>query len=351
LYAFLVLAIVAAYWFSDSKISRRTRIGAAIVVVLFLMPNPSAGFWISKVDTPALFSDGKWREVIRPNEIVLSLPFGGQGKSMLWQATADMSFRLAGGWTAITPPQYAQFPIVAYFDGAFDLPEAPDQLKAFIASKQVSTIAVATADHDYKIWTDLLAHLQLTPVTEEGLSMYRIPAGMFAAYSRLNPARLDARAVALRTDVLIESCARYLALGGSVTKLDPIALERAGLLPTNWIVSADKWVFRDFLVFPEKDRVGIAIGGTYEALRPLVERYRGIATEIYYPYPMKWSPERKYPSDDRHKRMVFIFDPLALARAAADLHESPPPEMTTPFLAGIGARPAVSNGPSMTLLR
>jgi hypothetical protein len=331
LYAFLALSIIIAWWLAEGHASRRTKVIAASLAIVFLLPNPSAGFWVSTVDTPALIRDGGWRAFIEPGEIVLPLPYARYGNSMLWQATAQMSFRMASGYTSVTPFEFDRLPIVSFFVGAIDLPEAVDHLKAFIASKQVSAIVADTSDPGFEVWAGVLGSLGVTPIETGGVSLYRIRAGSFADYARLTPAQLEQRAVALRFDVLLEACAKYAAEDRPPGDFSPLALKRAHLLPPDWSVSTDPLVFHDYVVMDVSGRTGIAVGGSYEALRPLAERYHATATRIDYPYPRQWSPKRAYPTGDHRAPMLFEFDRSALAAAASQLAASPPPERTTPF--------------------
>jgi hypothetical protein len=337
-YAFLALAIITALWLAQATLRRGTKLAAAAIVVVFLLPNPSAGFWVSGVDTPELFRTGQWRQFISPGEIILPLPYARKGNSMMWQAAADMSFRMASGYTSVTPHQFSRLPIVNYLMGAIDLPEAADHLRAFIASKQVSAIVAVSSDPHFPQWQPVLDQLGIAPVTAGGTAIYRISPESFANYAALSGVALERRAVALRMDVLVEACAKYLALGKPIGALSPLVLKSADLLPATWAVSPHALALHDYDVIPVDGRVGIAMGGTYDALRPLAERYRALATRIDYPYPKAWSPDHIYPTGVIAQPMVFEFTPRELADAAAALKTSPPPERTTPFPAAIPSR-------------
>jgi hypothetical protein len=71
-------------------------------------------------------------------------------------------------------------------------------------------------------------------------------------------------------------------------------------------------------------------------VRPLIERYRAIASEIDYPAPARWTPDSR-PRLDAVKPLLVTFDSAHLAAAAQKLRDSPPPERTTPFVAGVAA--------------
>jgi hypothetical protein len=325
-YAFLALAMIASLWFASPFAGFGAKLLAAGALVLFLLPNPSADFWISRVDTPAFFRAGASRAALRPDDIILPLPYGRMGTSMLWQATAGMSFRMASGYTSVTPFRFQRFPIFGFFTGATDLPEAAEQLKAFIASKHVSAIVAALDDPNLGAWTPALNALGIAPIEQDGVRLYRIPAGRFDAYASLAPAELEARAVALRFDILIEAAADFLARGGRVKDISAGALRTAHLLPPDWKLAVGRYTSPDYFVIAIGDRVAIAMGGSYEALRPLAERYAHIAVGIDYPYPRRWSPEREYPRNSMQPAMVFLFDRVGLERAAAALRSAPPPE-------------------------
>jgi hypothetical protein len=331
-FAFLLTAVIAAAWFAFSPARAGVKLFAAGAVLIFMMPNPSGNFWISQAQLPAFFADGLSRDYLVPAETILPLPYGRTGSSMLWQAAADMSFRMAGGYKSRPPFEFKRLPIVGFFFGAIDLAEPADQLKAFLASKNVSAIVAATDDPNFATWQPVLDGLRIEPTEVGGVALYRIPPDQFAQYAALSPERLEQRAVALRMDALVEACAGYVASHGSDGDLSALALKRANLLPADWRVSPDPMQYSDYVVASYKGKVEIALGGSYPALRPLAERYRTTATRIYYPFPHTWSPNRKYPTNVIAFPMVFEFDGRALGAAAAALKASPPPERTTPFL-------------------
>jgi hypothetical protein len=80
--------------------------------------------------------------------------------------------------------------------------------------------------------------------------------------------------------------------------------------------------FNALWIGPWKDNgVSIGITGSYAALRPLIERYRGEATRIYFPFPTELrdhaiAPEGSYV-------LMMMFDRAGLARAAAKVASTP----------------------------
>jgi len=331
MYGFLVLAIVAALWFASEGASTTVKAVAAAAILIMMLPRFGAGFWTTGVEQPAMFADGSWRAVISPNEIILPLPYERNGTSMLWQTSAHMGFRMASGYTSIIPPRFKSFPAVRFFLGAIDLPEAPRQIMAFAAQHQIGAIVIDDTDPDLKSWRDAIAPLGLHLIAAGGAQVYQTPPEQLAPYAHLSAAALETRAVALRTDILIEALARWFRGGRNLQSLSPAALESAGMLPADWIVKSGLFDYRDFTVAPvDSARVAIVLAGSYGALRPIAERYSGRAAKIYAPYPTLWPSAKKY-SDDTQMKFVFVFTPGAVEAAADDLKSSPPSERTAAF--------------------
>ncbi len=332
MYTFLALAIIAAIWFSRDSVSVTAKSIAAALIVVSILPNLSPEFWTSPLDVPAFFTSVGYRSRIAPGRTIVALPYGWRGSSMLWQAEAGYSFRMAGGWTTTIPFDYDRSPIVNFFFGATDLPEASEQLRAFVAMHDVRAIVMDSSDPDRAIWTPVLAGLGIAPVEVGGVEFYPIAKGLFAPYAILSGTQLEQRAVALRMDAVVAACAQYLAEGFHARDLSNYALSTAGLLPRGWIVPEQAPLFRDWFVMAAPNgRVGIAMRGSYAALAPLGARYRGRAAKIRYPYPRKWSPQARYPAQRVNRLMMFEFTPQALEAAAAELTSSPPPERTARF--------------------
>jgi hypothetical protein len=331
MYGFLVLAIIAALWFASSRASAAIKAVAAAAILLMMLPRFGAGFWTTPVRQPAMFTDGSWRAVIYPNEIILPLPYERNGSSMLWQTSANMGFRMASGYTSIVPPSFKRFPAVRFFLGAIDLPEAPRQIMAFAAQHQIGAIVIDDTDPDLKSWREAIDPLGLHLITTGGAQVYQIPPDDLAPYLRLSATDLDARALALRADILIEALARWFREGRNSESLSPAAMQSAGLLPPDWIIRSELYDYRDFTVAPvDSEQVALVLAGSYGALRPIAERYSGRAAKIFAPFPSLWPSGQKYPGDAQ-MRFVFVFTPTALEAAADDLKSSPPPERTAPF--------------------
>jgi len=172
MYSFLILALIVSLWLASADIGRAVKIGVAIVIVAFNLPNLSGAFWTSAVDTPAFFSTGLYRHYLQRGEIVVVLPFADAGNAVLWQAQTQMYFRMAEGFP-IRPMEFHLWPIVGAFYQRFYVPEAPAQLRAFLAAHNVAAIIVT--DPEKALWQGLLSTLGATSVVKVGgVSLYRL---------------------------------------------------------------------------------------------------------------------------------------------------------------------------------
>jgi hypothetical protein len=337
MYASLVISLIVAIWFSSAPVRSSIKYLAAALVFLSFAPNPSASFWVSILDIPAFFTNGSYAKQLSPGEIILPLPFGQKGDCMYWQSRSDMYFKMAGGWTGSAPFEFARMPVMNYFYGGIDLPEAGDQLRAYLAHFEVDAVIADPTDLHFPIWDKTLASIGLAPTSEQGVSIYKIPQGSLDAYAKLSGARVEARADALRFDTIVVAAAKYASGGNDPARISPFELKRQNLLPSDWLIDTSPHAYTDWQIAPAPGgRVGIIVVGSYEGVRPLIERYRATASEIEYPAPTRWTAD-SHPRLDVIKPLLVTFDAAHLIDAARSLQTSPPPERTTPFLAGVTA--------------
>jgi hypothetical protein len=337
MYALLVVAVMAAMWFAAWDARPLTKFVAAAAIVISIAPNPRASFWVSRLEIPAFFTDGTYSKELSPREIILPLPWAQKGNSMYWQIQSDMYFKMAGGWTGFSPFEFDRMPVANYFYGGIDLPEASDQLKAYVARFGVQAIIADPIEEYFETFKQTLDSIGVAGLSEKGAWIYKIPRDSFAAYAGLAPAQVEARANALRFDTILEGAGKYLAEGHDVSKLSALELKRLDLLPHDWLVNAAPDVYKDWQIAPLPDgKVIIIVVGSYEGVKPLIARYSKRVSEIEYPAPTRWTPDSRPPLNVI-KPLLLVFDSAQLAAAAKSLHDSPPPERTTPFVAGVTA--------------
>jgi hypothetical protein len=313
MYAFLALAIVAALWLASDAPPRSAKLTGVAALAIFLLPNLSSRFWIAPVDLPAFFTDGDFRRYLAPGETVVILPYGAGGPSMLWQAQSAMYFRMAGGWTSIMPREFESWPIVNAFLYRSYIPGFTDQLMAFLAHHNVSTIIIG--DRERPLWEPLMAPLHPTPIEAGGIALYSFAPADLAHWRLVTALEMERRCDAARFDALLIAARKYLAGGGDLDRLSPRRAESMGLLPVH---STNEAAVRTsnglYLGALDGGLVGVGVVGSIDALRPVIAKYRGDAVRIYFPYPREFTDPPR--GDTFMRQLVMAFNRDGLARAS-----------------------------------
>jgi hypothetical protein len=180
LFISLITGIMAALWLASMN-DQQYMIGymLAVLAVLTLVPNirGERAYWFTDLrdlHIPAFFSADDYKQVLKPGENVVVIPYGHLGYSMLWQARSDMYFRMAGGYvTAYTPATFARWPVVQMFYAGKPGSGFKDDLTAFCAANAVR--AVILADGAEKEWDVALAKMGWERSEIGGVVMYRVP--------------------------------------------------------------------------------------------------------------------------------------------------------------------------------
>ena len=343
LYADLSLSLVVAIWLTEKKEKRGVQWALGVAVILFMLPNLSASFWTTPAEVPAFFRTGIYRQYLTPGQTVLVLPFGLYGEGMLWQAATDMYFRMVGGYVGWVPPipeEHSGWPIMSGFYRIAGVPQAGDQLKAYMANHDVNAVILGrhshytsqsmdserhwllspTTDRERMATQTLLASLGTHPLEIGGIMLYRLAPQTLAPYRQLTALDMQRRAARARFEALLRGAERYLAEGGDPRSLSPERVQQLGLLPLDWFGGAVFSAFSPFfncrVVLGPAKSMGIAVGveGSYDVLQPIVETYGADAGQTFFPYPL---PISSSAPPRGTAMMVMTFDRTGLERAAA----------------------------------
>jgi hypothetical protein len=174
-YLFLVVAMMVALWLAQGGRPgiRTAKWAVAVLAVVMLAPNVDSGLWRSRENSVPFFSAGQYRKHLQPGETVLALPWGPNGSSMLWQAQAHMSFRLAEAYLgALLPADYRREPILSAFSNPQVAPQ-PADLRGFLGRHYVGAIVVDAA-HPQR-WRGAIEALGMRPAALGGVLFYRVP--------------------------------------------------------------------------------------------------------------------------------------------------------------------------------
>ncbi len=285
----LALAMIVSLWLVDPESRRETKFLAAAATILLMLPNPSTKFWATPMGTPQFFTDGSAQYRLSRKDVVMTLPWEGDGRSMDWQAECDLCFRNVSGWTGTERFEVRRWPIANYLGGSKDLPEPELQLAAFLANNQVTAIIVDDSDPRADEWNRLIATTGLTRKAISGVSLYEVEPHALKDFKGLTGLAMERRATELRFATLLSAADEYLAAGHPPEEISPARLVDLGFLPATWKRQVNG--FYDLLVLPWSNG-SIVVGelGSPDALTPLIERYRDTASEIYLPFPRTIGP-------------------------------------------------------------
>ncbi len=335
-FAFLAAAMIFSLWVTDPETAPYSKAVGAAFTFFLMLPNSAASFWVSPINLPAFFRDGSSRRFLSPDDLVLPLPFGQKGNSMLWQAASGMNFRMASGLTGVQIQKITRWPIVDVFYGSIDLPEPELQVKAFIANTGITAIVADASDSQVPMWKALLAPLGIEPREISGVLFYKIPARALDSYRNYTAVEMERCAARIRFDAAITAAARYLRLGGALDRMSVPALEAGGLMPAGWKFDPKETAYRDLWAIPLSHKPAIGVIGSLSAVRPIIESYAADADSVMFPAPRKWSPASRgivrsildqSPADSSDGEdsglMLMVFSPERLQQLAARMPAPP----------------------------
>ncbi len=183
LYVELAAALAAACWLAATARPAVGRWVVAALAVVFIFPSIDGkvvGTTYRTYDETYVplpfFTDGIYRRYLHPGEVVLPIPFGMSGDSLLWQAQAHGYFRLASGWFGNWPHDYFFDPVVQEMVGALPYSDPVADMRSFIRRHHVG--AVVMQDWKQGPWPQVMAQLGLQPVQVGWVTLYEVPVSM-----------------------------------------------------------------------------------------------------------------------------------------------------------------------------
>jgi len=322
LYTSLILAIMAAIWFSTERLVPLARLVVAALVLASLMPNPSAHFWgreLKSMVAPPFFSHGLYRHYLVKGETVMVPPYnwGAGSDGMLWQAETGMYFRLATGYLPFAPEGFYDWPIVTSSLQSVALADVADQWMAFVGAHEVNAVVLADGPQSLPL-KQMLAALKVSPLKVGGVLLYQVRPETLAPYANLTSVDMEARENDMRFSELLIAAHKYLADGGDPAHLNLGAVVQRGLLAGEWLAPhIQKTSYTVWLNTEQGGLIDVGLTGHYEALRPLIERYGFLAQQVYFPHHRRRGclPRRGL-LDHRLRRLVMVFDRNGISRAA-----------------------------------
>jgi len=172
LFVALFAALVCALWLAERRGSRIRWI-VAVAAIVALLPTPSASSWSADVPRPRFFADGHAQRALNPDDIVLVLPYGKAGWSMLWQAETGFAYRMAGGRLGNFPPDEGRWQPVLRTLAGEDIEPHSERLAAFLVAHGVDAIVVVPGTR--RGARAVVEGLGLRPIRIGDALLYRLP--------------------------------------------------------------------------------------------------------------------------------------------------------------------------------
>lgn len=171
-YLWLVVSIAIALWLAAPGRWRPARWALVAVGIVLILPDGSSPLYRGRPYQPTLFSTNAYKRVLTRGSMVLLLPYGAYGNSMLWQAQTGFWFRMPEGYLSGVPPTaFLEDPLARKFFASRQVPVAPADIRAFVARYGVTTILVDPTDAES--WPAQLAAAGYSGRLTHGMLVYR----------------------------------------------------------------------------------------------------------------------------------------------------------------------------------
>ena len=317
MYIFLIVGPIASLWIAELRASAAAKTAIVAAVVLFMLPNLNAGRFVYELDTPDFFRSGSYRNYLTQGETILALPFGEMGSAMYWQAAARMYFAIAEGHFGPTPRSFLAWPIVGAFLDGGEIPDAPAQLNAFMATHGVTAVVFRQQDPSAAAWRAMLESSGAKLQVIDDVVLARPDPAALERLRGASAVEMECRLDDARFAALLDAADRYLANGRPSAALSPFRAQQLGLLPPGWVRNNEGVYSSEGLWLApwNKGRVSVGVRASYACVQRLVARFGTEAAETYFPYPRALESHPK--GDLFQRKLVMVFTREALAPAAA----------------------------------
>ena len=113
---------------------------------------------------------------------------------------------------------------------------------------------------------------------------------------------------------LLKAARCYIQKGLDVKELYPLTAENAGCLDKgyggyerpapnyNWTTQGG-WLG----IWVNEDQIGVGVTGSFEEIKPVIEKYKANAKEIFFPYPTRYDVNQKIEPNTKGQ-LVMVFE-------------------------------------------
>ena len=301
-YVDITASIIAALWFDKNSKKKIKNIIAGLAII-FLLPNLN-NYKGENIKYPVFIKSSVYKKYLTKGENILVLPTYSQGgfEGPLWQQKTDFYFNLSEEVAGPTPKKLIQ-------EGIQPIAYNKTKLTFFyyILKCKIRDIIISDS-YNNKTVNNLIKALNIKPINIDGIKIYKI-----------NRERLKneyANLILAVYNILFSSSISYLQKTHSLSNLYPEYLEEHGYLDKsfgfqtgkayNWTKNGG-WIGQWSCPDGNKDScfgVGFA-GGGISTLKPLIEKYKPQALQIFFPYPKLYNQNSKDTTGLLFMLMIF----------------------------------------------
>ena len=105
--------------------------------------------------------------------MILPVPFGPFGNSLLWQAQAQGYFRLASGWFGYWPAGYSTSLVISQLSGFQPFTDPVSLMGSFLATHRVGAVVMVAGQGGP--WPQVMSQLGLKRIIVGGVWLYCVP--------------------------------------------------------------------------------------------------------------------------------------------------------------------------------
>jgi hypothetical protein len=308
LYIGIIAAVMSAIWLGKININKSFTYIISVLVIIFLIPNLNL-YRGQQIQYPEFISSGIYQKYIKPCENIIVFPTYALGgfQGPLWQQKTSFYFNLSQVIAGAPPKEllldqeikpvlfdffYGENSPNPTFNNAYKY-----SFFSYLSKCDVGAI-ILPGDYDNPKVQKLLDFLDIKPIRVDGVVIYQIDKNYIdSALEKGHNEYLKYFSDTFST--LLSSSQKFLSDGGDPSKLLPQYLEENGYLdksfgyrtgPANNWTNNDGWIGKWGCPDGKGECFGVGIVGDLDSVKPIIDKYKSDALQIFFPYPKVYDP-------------------------------------------------------------
>ncbi len=319
LYIDIIASIICALWLEKTSYNKKLKIIIVFLAILFLIPNLNM-YKGTDIKYPEFITSRTYKNYINKGENIIVFPTYNQGgfQGDLWQQKTDFYFNLSQGIIGPVPEKLKLDSNASWATNNLIWGQIPKYINtlskfSFLYYIDKCNVGAILLPEDFKSpnLQKMLGLLNTKPFYIGGVVLYQIDRNYVR--SALLIAKEEYHRYFINIfSTLFTSSETFLSKGNNPSNLYPQYLEENGYLKKsfgyktgpaiNWTENGG-WIGK----WPCPDRkgecFGIGLVGDINTLKPIIEKYKPQALQIFFPYPKVYDEKSK----DTTGQLLMIF--------------------------------------------